>query len=73
MACAMMYRGDIVPKDVSASIATIKTRRTIRFVDWCPTGFKCGINYLPPVFVPGGDLGKSTRACCMVANTTSVS
>merc|ERR1711988_1702129 len=44
----MMYRGDVVPKDVNAAIATIKTKRTIQFVDWCPTGFKCGINYQPP-------------------------
>merc|ERR1712039_696605 len=41
MACCMMYRGDVVPKDVNASVATIKTKRTIQFVDWCPTGFKC--------------------------------
>jgi tubulin alpha len=27
-------------------------------VDWCPTGFKCGINYQPPTVVPGGDLAK---------------
>jgi len=33
MACCMMYRGDVVPKDVNASIGTIKTKRTIRFVD----------------------------------------
>merc|ERR1712093_164150 len=38
MACCMMYRGDVVPKDVNASVATIKTKRTIQFVDWCPTG-----------------------------------
>merc|ERR1719215_1932225 len=42
MACCMMYRGDVVPKDVNAAVATIKTKRTIQFVDWCPTGFKCG-------------------------------
>lgn len=30
----------MVPKDVNAAIATIKTKRTIQFVDWCPTGFK---------------------------------
>ena len=47
MACCMMYRGDVVPKDVNAAVATIKTKRTIQFVDWCPTGFKCGINYQP--------------------------
>ena len=38
MACCMMYRGDVVPKDVNASVATIKTKRTIQFVDWSPTG-----------------------------------
>ena len=65
MACSMMYRGDVVPKDVNASIATIKTKRTIQFVDWCPTGFKCGINYQPPTVVPGGDLAKVMRAVCM--------
>jgi hypothetical protein len=25
-----MYRGDVVPKDVNASVATIKTKRTIQ-------------------------------------------
>jgi len=40
-----MYRGDYIPKYISASIANIKTKRTIQFVDWCPTGFKVGINY----------------------------
>ena len=45
MACSLMFRGNVVPRDVSACVATIKTKRTIQFVDWCPTGFKCGINY----------------------------
>merc|ERR1711970_868068 len=72
MACCMMYRGDVVPKDVNAAIATIKTKRTIQFVDWCPTGFKVGINYQPPTVVPGGDLAKVMRACCMMSNTTAV-
>ena len=26
--------GDVVPKDVNAAVATIKTKRTIQFVDW---------------------------------------
>ncbi|VAH21600.1 unnamed protein product [Triticum turgidum subsp. durum] len=72
MACCLMYRGDVVPKDVNAAVATIKTKRTIQFVDWCPTGFKCGINYQPPGVVPGGDLAKVQRAVCMISNSTSV-
>ncbi|KAJ9516205.1 hypothetical protein QJQ45_024646 [Haematococcus lacustris] len=72
MACCMMYRGDVVPKDVNAAVATIKTKRTIQFVDWCPTGFKCGINYQPPTVVPGGDLAKVQRAVCMISNSTAI-
>jgi len=72
MACCMMFRGDVVPKDVNAAVATIKTKKTIQFVDWCPTGFKCGINNQPPTVVPGGDLGKVQRACCMISNSTAI-
>jgi len=72
MACCLLFRGDVVPKDVNASIANIKTKRTIQFVDWCPTGFKVGINYQPPTVVPGGDLAKVQRAVCMLSNTTAI-
>ncbi|KAG7162163.1 Tubulin alpha-1 chain-like 2, partial [Homarus americanus] len=72
MACCLLYRGDVVPKDVNAAIASIKTKRTIQFVDWCPTGFKVGINYQPPTVVPGGDLAKVSRAVCMLSNTTAI-
>jgi len=72
MACTLMYRGDVVPKDVNAAIAHVRTKRTIQFVDWSPTGFKCGINYQPPTVVPGGDLAKVMRAVCMISNTTAV-
>lgn len=73
MAVCLLYRGDVVPKDVNAAIAAIKTKRTIQFVDWCPTGFKVGINYQPPTVVPGGDLAKTQRAVCMISNTTAIS
>ncbi|CAM2098697.1 unnamed protein product [Caretta caretta] len=72
MACCLLYRGDVVPKDVNAAIAAVKTRRSIQFVDWCPTGFKVGINYQPPTVVPGGDLAKVQRAVCMLSNTTAI-
>ncbi|MCP9261099.1 Tubulin alpha-1B chain [Dirofilaria immitis] len=72
MACCLLYRGDVVPKDVNSAIAMIKTKRAIQFVDWCPTGFKVGINYQPPTVVPGGDLAKLQRAVCMLSNTTAI-
>ncbi|KAI9220925.1 tubulin alpha-3C/D chain-like protein [Blastocladiella britannica] len=72
MACCLLYRGDVVPKDVNGAIATIRTKRTIQFVDWCPTGFKVGINYQAPTVVPGGDMAKVSRAVCMLSNTTAI-
>ena len=35
-----LYRGDVTPTDVNASVQAIKSKRAVRFVDWCPTGFK---------------------------------
>ncbi|NIG60704.1 Tubulin alpha-1C chain [Pontoporia blainvillei] len=69
MACCLLYRGDVVPKDVNAAIATIKTKRSIQFVDWCPTGFQVGTNYQPPT---GGDLAKVQQAVCMLSNATAI-
>merc|ERR1712056_95335 len=33
---------------------------------------KCGINYQPPTVVPGGDLAKVMRACCMISNSSAI-
>jgi tubulin alpha len=73
MACCLMYRGDVAPKDVNGAVAAIKNKKEIQFVDWCPTGFKCGINYQAPTVVPGGDLAKVERAVCMISNNTGIS
>jgi tubulin alpha len=72
MSVCLLYRGDVVPKEVNLAIGNIKTKRTVQFVDWCPTGFKVGINYQPPTIVPGGDLAKAQRAVCMLSNTTAI-
>ncbi len=52
MTWCMMYRGDVVPKDVNASVKTIKIKRNIQFIDWCPNGFKCCINFQTATVVP---------------------
>ena len=45
MAVCLLYRGDVVPQNVNASIAQLKMNKTVQFVDWCPTGFKvCDLN-----------------------------
>ncbi|XP_034242169.1 tubulin alpha chain-like [Thrips palmi] len=72
MACCLLYRGDVVPKDVNNAIAAMKAKKHIQFVDWCPTGFKVGINYQPPTVIPDADLAKVSRAACLLSNTTAI-
>jgi len=72
MAVCMCYRGDVTPRDVSASINQIRNKKNIQFVEWSPTGFKCGINCQPFAMVPGGDLAKVGRGVCMLSNTTAI-
>ena len=73
MGCCLLYRGDVTPARVNEAINSIKKNKsTVQFVDWCPSGFKIGLNgkLAPPV--PGGDLAETTRSACMLSNTTSI-
>ncbi|XP_075409519.1 tubulin alpha chain-like 3 [Tenrec ecaudatus] len=72
MACCLSYPGDLVPKNVNAAIATLKTKCSLQFVDWCPTGCQVGINCQPPTVVPGGDLAQVQQAVCMLRNIIAV-
>ncbi|KAA3678561.1 tubulin alpha [Paragonimus westermani] len=72
MAICMLYRGDVDLNSVNSSIQGIKASRSIRFVDWCPTGFKVDINSQPMLAVPRSELAKVLRCCCMLANSTAI-
>ncbi|CAO2595095.1 Tubulin alpha-3 chain (Fragments) [Lemmus lemmus] len=47
---------DITAACFEFSNQLVKT--SVQFVDWCPTGFKVGINQQPPTVMPGGDLAR---------------
>ncbi|KAL2817440.1 Tubulin/FtsZ, GTPase domain-containing protein [Aspergillus cavernicola] len=72
MAVALLYRGDAVPRDCSQAIAALKAKASFNLVEWCPTGFKLGINYQKPVRVPGSELAPVDRSVSMLSNTTAI-
>eukprot|EP00466_Bigelowiella_natans_P017074 jgi/Bigna1/58590/fgenesh1_pm.117_\ len=73
MACCLMYRGDVVPKETGAGIAIVRQKKMVQFVDWSPCAFKCGINSEPPVRPPGTCFASNLkRALCMISNSTAV-
>ncbi|KMU92079.1 tubulin alpha chain [Coccidioides immitis H538.4] len=72
MAVALLYRGDVVPRDCNAAIASLKAKTSFNLVEWCPTGFKLGINFQKPMRVPGGELAPVDRSVSMLSNTTAI-
>lgn len=71
MASSIVYRGDLVPKEVGQYVIC-KIKQTITFVDWCPTGFRCGINYQPVKTIPGGEMASNKRDLVMFGNTSAI-
>lgn len=72
MAVALLYRGDVVPRDCTAAVAAHKAKSSFNLVEWCPTGFKLGINYQKPCTVPNGELARVDRSVSMLSNTTAI-
>lgn len=71
MACCMLYRGLIEVKEVNTALHAVKHNK-VTFVDWCPTGFKVGINYQPPITVPGSGLSNVNLSLCAISNSTAI-
>ncbi|KAJ5555877.1 hypothetical protein N7535_008307 [Penicillium sp. DV-2018c] len=72
MAVALLYKGDVVPHDCTMAVHALKTKGTFSLVEWCPTGFKLGINYQKPVRRPNDELAAVDRSVSMMSNTTSI-
>ncbi|RPA77958.1 alpha2-tubulin [Ascobolus immersus RN42] len=72
MAVALLYRGDVMPRDCTAAVASLKAKAGFNLVEWCPTGFKLGINHQKPSRVPGSELAEVDRSVSMLSNTTAI-
>nr|VVW88291.1 unnamed protein product [Nymphaea colorata] len=73
LACSLYFRGDHSPKDINKLTAELKAKKTLKFADWCPSGFKVCLNYQAPRVLPGGDLCKEMRTLGTLSNTTAIS
>merc|ERR1711881_702638 len=76
MAISVNYRGSIKSKEANATVQWLKQNNKISFVEWCPTGFKIGLNEVPAaeVSVPKADVMKQAeRNVTMIGNNVAVS
>ncbi|KAL6121740.1 hypothetical protein NUSPORA_01300 [Nucleospora cyclopteri] len=72
IACCLLFRGDVATKDVNKATAELRYRKRSQFVEWCPTGFKIGINHRPPTVLPKSPMAEVSRAVCALCNTTAI-
>lgn len=72
MACCLLFRGNVKTKEANQATANIKLKKAGQFVEWCPTGFKIGINEKQPTVLPGSVVAEVSRALCMLSNTTAI-
>merc|ERR1712228_225706 len=73
MAISLNYSGDVKAKKANSTVQWLKTNKKVRFVEWCPTGFKVGLNDEPPAVLEDDDLAPSKRNVVMIGNNTAIS
>jgi tubulin alpha len=72
MAISLSYRGNVTSDDVNHEIEALKYEQKVEFVDWCPTGFKTGLNRVPAASVPGDEMAYCPRNVVMIANNVAI-
>jgi len=73
MAISINYRGNIKSKEANATVQWLKQNNKISFVEWCPTGFKIGLNEVPAEAVPNDVMAVTPKNVCMIGNNVAVS
>jgi len=72
MAISLNYRGTIKSKVANATVQWVKTQGKVSFVEWCPTGFKIGLNDVPAAVLDDDDMAGSPRNAVMIGNNIAV-
>ncbi|ETO31623.1 hypothetical protein RFI_05497 [Reticulomyxa filosa] len=72
MAISLNYRGDIKVKEANAAVQWLKTNNRVTLIEWCPTGFKIGLNEVPVAALELDDIGTFSKNAVMIANNTGI-
>merc|ERR1712003_585492 len=72
MAISLNYRGDIKSQESNSVIQWVKQNAKVSFVEWCPTGFKIGLNNVPAASKKDDDMAAAARNAVMIGNNIAV-
>jgi len=72
MAISLNYRGAVTSQEANGTVQWVKQQNKVSFVEWCPTGFKIGLNDVPAAEVEGDDMKGAPRNAVMIGNNIAV-
>jgi len=72
MAISLNYRGNIMSQEANSTVQWIKQQNKVSFVEWCPTGFKIGLNDVPAENMAGDSMAPSAKNAVMIGNNIAV-
>jgi len=72
MAISLNYRGEVKSKETNQVVQWIKNNGKVQFVEWCPTGFKIGLNSVPAAAVENDDMAAMKSNVVMIANNVAI-
>merc|ERR1712156_1336752 len=72
MTTSLNYRGSVMSQEANGTVQWVKQQGKVSFVEWCPTGFKIGLNNQPPCLVEGDDMAEAERTAVMIGNNIAV-
>ncbi|KAL4436195.1 hypothetical protein ABPG74_018179 [Tetrahymena malaccensis] len=74
LSCCLTARGDIYPRQISETIKILKSKKSINFIDYVPTGIKVGICQNKPKNLLFQEYESNfQRDAILLANNTSIS
>jgi len=75
MAISINYRGEIKSKEANATVQWLKQNNKVSFVEWCPTGFKIGLNNVPAesIHMKREVMFRAPKNVAMIGNNVAVS
>jgi len=84
MAISINYRGEVKSKEANSTVQWLKQNNKVSFVEWCPTGFKIGLNNIVPASIdqeeidldpenPDEIMAVPKKSVTMIGNNVAVS
>merc|ERR1711936_672620 len=72
MAISLNYRGNIKSQEANSTVQWVKTQNKVSFVEWCPTGFKIGLNDVPAAALEEDSMAAAASNAVMIGNNIAV-